>query len=194
MRGSCDSSIEESPGSGKRPGRTLEAHAPEELYIARILVRNRREVPVRVLNATRRGQKLAHCQPVTLVAPADAEHPKVPDPTPKLQDVIAAARRNLSDAESRKLEELLTEYGDIFAMKSDYYGRADQVYHRIDTGQARPTRQPPEEAPPSKTGGCVLHARGHAMTCGYQRVRQPLVIPAVLVRKNGGLHSCVNYR
>jgi hypothetical protein len=33
--------------------------------------------------------------------------------------VIAAARPNLSDAESKELEEL-TQYGDIFAVKSDY--------------------------------------------------------------------------
>jgi hypothetical protein len=37
-----------------------------------------------------------------------------------LQDVIAGAKPNLSDNESREMEEL-TEYGDIFAMDSDYY-------------------------------------------------------------------------
>jgi hypothetical protein len=33
-----------------------EAHQPDELYIAMTLVRDRREVPVRVLNATHRDQ------------------------------------------------------------------------------------------------------------------------------------------
>jgi hypothetical protein len=33
-----------------------------------------------------------------------------------------AARPNLSDAESRELEEILTEHGDIFDIKSDNYG------------------------------------------------------------------------
>jgi hypothetical protein len=33
-----------------------EAHPPEGLHIARALVRDRREAPVRVLNATRRDQ------------------------------------------------------------------------------------------------------------------------------------------
>jgi hypothetical protein len=85
MRGSGDGSTGEFPGSGKRPGRTLEANAPEGLYIARILVRHHREVPVRVLNATRRGQKLAHCQPVTLVTPDNDEHPQVQNTTPELK-------------------------------------------------------------------------------------------------------------
>jgi hypothetical protein len=37
--------------------RSPEANLPEELYIAKTLVRDRREVPVRVLNATRRDQR-----------------------------------------------------------------------------------------------------------------------------------------
>jgi hypothetical protein len=43
------------------------------------------------------------------------------------------------------LEELLTKYGDIFAMKSDHYGWI--VYRRIDKAKARmlPRRSCPEE-------------------------------------------------
>jgi hypothetical protein len=62
--------------------------------------------------------------------------------------VIAAAKPNLSDAESRKLEELLTEYGDIFAIDSN--GRTDKVYHRIHSGEARPIRHPPRRLPLAK--------------------------------------------
>jgi hypothetical protein len=54
-----------------------------------------------------------------LVNPPNVEQPQVQDTTPKLKDMIAVAKSKLSDAESRDLEELLTEYGDIFAMKSD---------------------------------------------------------------------------
>jgi hypothetical protein len=82
------------------------AHPPEGLYIARTLVRVRREVPVSVLNATRRdqnitkGSPLAHYEPVTLVTPHDVEQSQVRDIAPKLQDVIAAVKLNLGDAES----------------------------------------------------------------------------------------------
>jgi hypothetical protein len=60
-----------------------EAHASEGLYIARALVRDRLDVPVTVLNATCRNQNLtkgspmAHCKPVTLVTPPQAEQPQV---------------------------------------------------------------------------------------------------------------------
>jgi hypothetical protein len=48
------------------------------------------------------------------------------------------------------------------------------VYHHIDIGEAPPT---PEETPPGKTVRCGRDARGHAVICGYRRVREPLIIP-----------------
>jgi hypothetical protein len=59
------------------------AHPPEGLYIARTLVRDCREVPVRVLNVACGNQKLmkgcplVHCEPVVLVTPPDWEQPQV---------------------------------------------------------------------------------------------------------------------
>jgi hypothetical protein len=56
-----------------------QAHPPEGIYIARTLVQDRREVPVRVMNATHhdqkltRGSPLAHCEPITLVTPPNLE-------------------------------------------------------------------------------------------------------------------------
>jgi hypothetical protein len=56
-----------------------QAHPPQGIYIARTLVQDRQEVPVRVLNATHRDQKLArgsllaYCEPVTLVTDRDME-------------------------------------------------------------------------------------------------------------------------
>jgi hypothetical protein len=104
---------------------SLEAYAPE----ARTLFQDCREVSVRVLNSNRRDQKfknesrIVHCEPVTMVAPPNVEQPQVQDSALKFQDMIARARPNVSDDESRGFEEFLTGYGDIFAMKSDDYGR-----------------------------------------------------------------------
>jgi hypothetical protein len=80
-----------------------EAQLPKGLYIARTLVQDCWEVPVRVLNATHHNQKLTkgsplvHCKPVILVTPPDAEQSQVQDTIQKLQDVTAGARQNLSD-------------------------------------------------------------------------------------------------
>jgi hypothetical protein len=86
-----------------------------------------------------------------LVTSPDEEQPQVQDTTLKLQDVIAAARPNLSDAEYQKLEQLLTEYGDIFAKKTSDYKWTERVYHCI-FGRG-PTGSPnPEVDPPRETG------------------------------------------
>jgi hypothetical protein len=112
---------------------------------------------MRVLNATCHKQKLTkgsplthYDEPVTLVAPTKVEHPQVQGITPKCEDVIAAARPNLSDAESRELEDLLTKYRHIFAMKSDDYRQTNRVYHCIDMGETQLIHQPPRRHPLSK--------------------------------------------
>jgi hypothetical protein len=96
---------------------TLEPHLPEGIYIARTLVQDCREVPVRALNAvaTRSSQNVSpwHNVSVTLVTPPDLEQTQVCNTTPKLQDVTAPAKPNLSDTEPRELQELLTKYRDI---------------------------------------------------------------------------------
>jgi stress response protein YsnF len=61
-----------------------------------------------------------------------------------------ATRPHLSNRECRELEELLAEYRDTFAVDNEYDGRTNKVYHRIDTGDARPIRQPPRRLPVAK--------------------------------------------
>jgi hypothetical protein len=76
-----------------------------------------------------------------LVTPPNVEQPQVQHPTPKLQDVIAAARPNLSNAEFQVPEEHCTAYGDIIAMNSNDYRQTDRVYNHIDTGEAQQIHQ-----------------------------------------------------
>jgi hypothetical protein len=96
-----------------------EAHVPEGLYIARTVVRDQRELPVRVLNTTLHDQKLAkgflvaRCEPVALVTQPDVAAPQDQDTSPNLQDMIVAARPNLGDEAIRKLENLISAYEDF---------------------------------------------------------------------------------
>jgi hypothetical protein len=62
--------------------------------------------------------------------------PKTQDPSSKLEDIIAAAKRHLTNGEFQELKELLAECEDIFAVDSEDHGRTNKVYHRIDTGDA----------------------------------------------------------
>jgi hypothetical protein len=87
-----------------------QAHPPDRIYTARTLVQYRQEIPVRVLNATHRDQKLmrgsplAHCEPVTLVTPSDMGEPHARDPSTKLQDITETLRPHLSKEEFKDLE------------------------------------------------------------------------------------------
>jgi hypothetical protein len=108
------------------------------------------------MNATHRDQKLkrgsplAHCEPVTLVTSPDVEQSRASDTKPKLLGVTTAARPHLNTTEFQELQELVAEYPDIFARDSEDYRRTDKVYHGIDTGDARPIRQPPRRVPLAK--------------------------------------------
>jgi hypothetical protein len=97
--------------------------------------------------------------------------------------VTEAARPHSSNEEFQELEELLAEYENIFAVDSEDHGRTNKVYHRIDTGDARPIRQPPRRQPLAK------QAEVSKMLADMQR-RGVIV----LVRKNGELRFCVDYR
>jgi hypothetical protein len=73
------------------------------------------------------------CEPIALVTQCDAAALQDQDNFLNLQDMIVAARPNLGDGEIRELEDLITEYEEVFAAQSgDYY----RVYHCIDTGEA----------------------------------------------------------
>jgi hypothetical protein len=78
------------------------------------------------------------------------DQPKAQESSSKLQDITEAAKQNLSDEEFQKLEKLIAEYDDIFAVDSEDHGRTNKVYHRIDTGDAQPIRQPPRRVPLAK--------------------------------------------
>jgi hypothetical protein len=70
MRKGGDGSIGKPHGSRKWPDRTAAgSHVPEGLYIARTLVRDQREVLVRVLNATLHDQKHAKAFPILRCEP-----------------------------------------------------------------------------------------------------------------------------
>jgi hypothetical protein len=72
---------------------------------------------------------------------------QVRDLRSKLQDITEAARPHLSNREFQDLEEFLTEYEDIFSVDSENNGRTKKVYLRIDTGDARPIRNPLKGCP-----------------------------------------------
>jgi hypothetical protein len=84
------------------------------------------------------------------------------------------------------LEELLTEYEDC--------RRSNKVYHRVDTGDARPIRQPPRRIPLAKQAEVneMLDMQRRGV---IEELDNPRLSPVVLVRKKKGeLRVGLDYR
>jgi hypothetical protein len=118
------------------------------IYIAKTLIQDRREVPVRVMKARERVPSR------TLRASHAGDSPRfATPPTSRLQDVIEAARSHLSDGEFQGFGELVNVYEDISAVNSEGYGRRNRVYRRRNTRDALPIRQPSRRLPLAKQAG-----------------------------------------
>jgi hypothetical protein len=112
-----------------------------------------------------------------------------------LEEVIADARPNLSRKEAQALEELIANYQDVFETKSGDHGRTENVYHRIDTGDARPIRQPPRRLPLVKQAEVTDMLEDIKRKGVIEESDSPWSSPVVLVqKKDGSLRFCVDYR
>jgi hypothetical protein len=85
----------------------------------------------------RDGTTIGHGEPALWAAIIDY---KKPEPRRKrflckqLKEMIDGARPNLSVREAQALENLITDYREVFGIKSGHHGRTEKVYHRIHTG------------------------------------------------------------
>jgi hypothetical protein len=79
-------------------------------------------------------------------------------------------------------------------MKSDDHRRTDKLYHHIDTGEARPIRQPPSRFPLAKQVDVGEMIEDMQQRWVIEESDSPCLSPVVLVRKNRDLHFCVDYR
>jgi hypothetical protein len=77
-------------------------------------------------------------------------------------------------------------------MKSDDYGWTNKGYHVIDTGEARPTAQPPRlrVAQQADVGEMLEDMQPHGVMEVSDRPYSSVV---VLVRKNGNLSFCIDF-
>jgi hypothetical protein len=103
------------------------------------------------------------------------------------------AEPHLSNGEFQELEEL-AEYGGIFLWRAKTTDGLT-VYHRIDTGDARPIRQPPRRLPLAKQADVSEMLDDMQRRGVIEESDSPWSSPVVLVRKkNEELRFCVEYR
>ena len=99
----------------------------------------------------------------------------------------------IAQSDLHKLEGLLREFGDVIAVDDTDLGQVTQFYHTIDTGDARPIRQPPRRLP--------FHQRHEVRKLVDDMLKMDVIepgqraSPVVLVRKRDGTtRFCVEFR
>ncbi|KAL7872017.1 hypothetical protein SRHO_G00070000 [Serrasalmus rhombeus] len=112
-----------------------------------------------------------------------------------LQELFALSSEVLSDAQQRRLIALLLKYQTLFSASDSDLGYLASVTHKINTGTARPIRQPVRRTPL----GFQKEEEKHLQTMLEADVVVPSssewASPVVLVRKkDGGVRWCIDYR
>ena len=124
---------------------------------------------------------------VQVTGVSQAEELQVPDFVRKMVDAV--------DDSISALESILMSYLDVFSQRENDLGLTDIIMHHIDTGDAKPVRQPLRRFPPAH----VESISQHVDTMLEQGVIEPASSPwasnVVLVKKSDGtLRCCIDYR
>uniref|UniRef100_A0A8C1WKU1 Gypsy retrotransposon integrase-like protein 1 n=1 Tax=Cyprinus carpio TaxID=7962 RepID=A0A8C1WKU1_CYPCA len=101
----------------------------------------------------------------------------------------------LQEAQTRKLEELLTRWQHVFSTHDEDYGCTDVVRHQIPTGEAGPSRERYRPIPPTLYSEVRTLLQGMLDQGIVRESSSPWAAPIVLVqKKNGAWRFCVDYR
>lgn len=176
------------------------------LMVARSLVNGDKLTGfVRVLNMTDNPRKLdvgeviASVEEVTVVGGQDVKAnatvvQELPDFLKELHaKVVAESELNTTAAEG--FAKLLSKHQKVFAKDDNDLGHTDVVKHHVDTGDARPIRQPPRRLPMSQQEDCEKEVQSMLQRGVIEPGQSPWSSPVVLVKKkDGSLRFCVDYR
>ncbi|XP_055878248.1 uncharacterized protein LOC129924905 [Biomphalaria glabrata] len=151
-----------------------------------------RKVPVRVMNLysqenkLRAGSVIADCYPVDLITQcrdAEGSTNTVAKESAQIHKILTKMEENLSMEEYNKAEKLILEFMDIMPCDEDDCGRTNLVQHRIDTGSARPIRQPPRRLPLAKQQEAIDMLERMKQQGVIEPSNSPWCSPVVLVKK-----------
>ena len=192
----------------------------EDMMVAKALIDTRKEhVPVRVLNLSDqparlyKGTNIAECEPVDVVPQENrnrlhmavvhtqdgsttADRKLVDVHVPQhLEDLYDRCSTNLDEKQRQGLLALLTRHQDVFASSSEDMGKTSVYRHRIDTGGAKPIRQPARRLPIHQREEADAEVEKMLKRGVIEPSSSPWASPIVLVKKKDGTtRFCVDYR
>ena len=192
---------------------TEPAALPCGLLVARTLTSSDRleDVPVRVMNLDEEPRRIKAGTVVSNLEPVDVLGPMTTDTAvegdlsesiPLSTEVPEHMRSLLENVDEstpkevvEKLKLLMLKYSKIFSTGETDIGLTDVLTHQIDTGSARPIRQPLRKFPPAHVEA-ISNEVDKLLELG---VIEPAVSPwasnVVLVKKkDGSYRCCIDYR
>ena len=113
----------------------------------------------------------------------------------KLVDSVAEMATRLPWQEKSKLQDLLCEHHNVFALEDGERGETGMVQMTIDTGDSEPKRQPARRTPFAARKEIAHQLRSMQDQGVIQPSSSPWASPVILVRKkDGSLRFCIDYR
>ncbi|XP_036000896.1 uncharacterized protein LOC118565187 [Fundulus heteroclitus] len=196
------------------------ADIAENVALASVVVTMKKKVPVRVCNfSTKRTALpkgaclgvLVEAFPEPTLEPEQSTEPScvkenaspllvgrvatISDIPEHLQGLVVATSEALTEGQQQRFIQLLLSYQSIFAKSETDLGYMSAVTHKIDTGSAKPVRQPVRRTPLGFQGEEEAHLKAMLEAGVIMPSVSEWASPVVLVRKkDGGVRWCVDYR
>jgi transposase InsO family protein len=182
---------------------------PGDVLVARSVSTHTNNIfPLRVYNPSdkdilvRKNQYLANAETAVvidgcdklLVNGTDVDANELPEHLKALYK-DTCEREQLTETARTDLRLLLVKYADLFAKSDTDFGKTHLVEHDINTGDARPIRQPPRRVPIALQPEMDKEIQRMLDTGVIKPGHSPWSSPVVLVRKKDGkIRFCVDYR
>ena len=172
--------------------------------IAKALVRGDNQIPLRVMNLSNEtktfypgtyvgnASQVAEVQPVILDNKKHKTHAAVPN---HLQDLYQRTIAGLDPKQRKDVASLLRKYAGVFSEDDGDIGRTGIIKHKIDTGEARPVKQPLRRVPMHMNAEVDSHIEQMLEKDVIQPSCSPWASGIVLVKKkDGSTRFCIDYR
>ena len=109
--------------------------------------------------------------------------------------VMPSSEESLSLSETKEAVELLLRYLDCFVDASGKVGWTDQAFHSVETGTARPVKQPPRRTSFEEKDQIEKQLSDLLLEGKIQCSESPWASPVLLIKKkDGSWRFCIDYR
>jgi len=164
------------------------------------------DVPVRVMNVKKEPMSLATgLQQVKLIEKGDENILNVPNGNQAagdseavseyIQKLVDGVDDSITENACLALEAILIKHTDVFSQNENDLGKTDIVMHHIDTGDARPVRQPLRRFPPAHVEAISEHVVNMLKQGTVEPASSPWASNVVLVKKkDGSFRCCIDFR